>query len=253
MRPIRSVVEVAAVAVVLVAVSLTTAWAGDLKIGPADEYAPVIDPADFATPGSNPYWPMVPGTEFVYEDGDGEEHNTVTVTSDTKLILGVTCTVVRDLEWEDDGDEDGVWIDDELLERTSDWYAVDIHDNVWYFGEFSESREDKDSPWVLDGSWEAGVDGALPGILVLGSPQESDAYRQEYLEGEAEDMAKVMKLGVTVDTEEFGEFGDCMKTKEWTPIESSGNEHKYYAPGVGLVVIEEHQGGYKRIELIEIN
>ena len=68
--------------------------------------------------------------------------------------------------------------------------------------------------------------------------------------GEAEDMAKVLKLNAEVSVP-YGDFDSCLKTKEWNPLES-GNEHKYYAPGVGLVLIEELKGGHKRVELIEV-
>lgn len=260
MRPIRSWLKVAALVSVVLGASVP-AWGGHLKIGPADEYDPRIAAADFQDgnedplPVDNPYWPLVPGTTFVYEDPDGEERNTVEVTDEEKVITlpsgeEIVCVVVRDLAYEDDGDEDGIWTEDELVERTDDWFAQDAIGNVWYFGEYSESREDKDSPWVLEGSWEAYVDGALPGILMLADPRNGDAYRQEFYEGEAEDMAKVLKLNAKASVP-YGDFSPCLKTKEWNPLES-GNEHKFYAPGVGLVLVEELKGGYTRIELIDI-
>jgi hypothetical protein len=250
------------VSLVLVAgVFSAPAWCGDLKIPPADEYNPEIVATDFQDAGGNPlpinnkYWPLEPGTTFVYEDEDGEEHNTVEVTDETKEITlpsgdKIVCVVVRDLEWEDDGEEDGIWTEDELVERTDDWFAQDVHGNVWYFGEYSESREDAESRWETEGSWEAYQDGALPGILMLADPQNGDAYRQEFYEDEAEDMAKVLKLNAKAEVP-AGDYSSCLKTKEWNPLES-GNEHKYYAPGVGLVLVEELKGGIKRVELLEI-
>ncbi len=244
------------VTVVLAAISVLLAPAilAKVKIGPADEYDPQVDPASFVDgngdplPVDNQYWPLVPGTTFVYEDEDGEEHNEVYVTGDTKVILGVTCTVVLDREWEDDGEADGIWTDDELVEETLDWYAQDADGNVWYFGEYTTAYED--GGVSHEGSWEAGVDGALAGILMLGNPQTGDSYRQEYYEGEAEDMAKVLKLSASAEVA-YGDFDDCLKTKEWTPLEAAV-EHKYYAPGVGLVLIEELKGGTTRVELIDV-
>ena len=226
------------------------------KIKKNQEYDPVVEAANFVAGVDNPHWPLKPGTTFIYEDEDGEAHNEVRVTDQQKVITlpsgdTITCMVVRDLEWEDDGDEDGIWTGDELLEKTDDWYAQDVDGNVWYFGEYSESREDKDSPWVLEGSWEAYVGGALPGILMPANPQTGESYRQEYLEGEAEDMAQVLKLNASASVP-WGDYEGCLKTKEWTPLEPGSVEHKYYAPGVGLVLIEELHGGKVRVELIGI-
>ena len=261
MRPIRSLAEVVAVAVVLIGVSLATVWAADVKIGPADEYDPQIEVADFYIGGlpangpydiDNLYWPLEPGTTFVYEDEDGEEHNEVEVTSDTKTIhaLGgdIICVVVEDKEWES---EDGIWTDNTLTEVTQDWYAQDVNGNVWYFGEDSWQWENG-APVANEGSWEAYVDGALPGIIMLADPLTGDSYRQEFYEGEAEDLAKVLRLNASVETEEMGDYSDCMKTKEWTTLELGHNENKFYAPGVGLVLINELKGGTTRIELIDI-
>lgn len=252
-----------------VAVSVFVLWAGsafvlttEQKIEKADDYTPDLEAEDFLNsngdpwPVDNQFWPLVPGTTFIYEDPDGEEHNEVYVTDEEKIITlpsgdTITCVVVRDLEWEDDGEEDGIWTDDELLERTDDWYAQDDDGNVWYFGEYSESREDAESEWEAEGSWEAYVDGALPGILMLGSPKSGDAYRQEFYEDEAEDMAKVVNRKAEVSVP-YGDYENCLKTKEWTPLEPGQVEHKYYAAGVGLVLVEELQGGKQRFELIDI-
>jgi hypothetical protein len=244
MRPIRG--WLVAVAVVSLGVLLAPALGANVKIGPADDYDPQIDPADFVDgdgdplPIDNPYWPLVPGTTFVYEDEDGEELNEVCVTYDTKEILGVTCTVVYDVEW----------VEGELTEQTFDWYAQDIYGNIWYFGEYTEAYEDGEVS--TEGSWEAGVDGALPGILILGDPEVGDSYRQEYYEDEAEDAARILKLNASVSTD-LGEFSGCMKTKEWSLIEPGVIEHKFYAPGVGLVLIEELGEGKTLVALVEIN
>ena len=100
-----------------------------------------------------------------------------------------------------------------------------------------------------EGSWESGVDGALPGIVMQARPRRGQTYRQEYLEGEAEDMAKVVRLHAWIGID-LGWFRNCLVTKEWTPLERGVVEFKAYAPGVGLVLIRE-QGG-KRIELVEV-
>ena len=149
---------------------------------PADsDYAPAIDPANFAnsTTIDNRYFPLTPGTTFIYEGQteDGLERIESFVTHDTKEILGVTCVVVRVR----------ATIAGELVEDTFDWYAQDNDGNVWYFGEDTKSFEDG----MLEstaGSWEAGVGGAFPGIIILGDPLVGLSYRQEFFKGEAEDM-----------------------------------------------------------------
>jgi hypothetical protein len=205
-------------------------------------YAPEIDPANFVSRIDNRYWPLQPGTTFVYEGtSDGEsEHNEVAVTTETKTILGVQCVVVRDT----------VTVEGELTEETLDWYAQDKDGNVWYFGEDSKSYENGKVA-STEGSWEAGVDGAQPGIIMPAEPKVGDEYRQEYYAGEAEDMAAVLQLGGSV-TVPYGTFDNVLVTKEWSPLEPDVVEHKTYAPGVGLVLSESVQGEQERLELVDV-
>lgn len=206
------------------------------------EYSPTIDPADFVDVIDNPYFPLIPGTTFFYE-GESEDatiRNEVFVTSETRHIMGVNITVVRDRVWEDN----------ELVEETFDWYAQDKDGNVWYFGEDSKDFEDG-KLMSTKGSWEAGVNGAQPGILMQANPQVGDVYRQEYFMGEAEDMAEVFALDESVSIE-YGSFENCLKTKEWTPLEPGVEENKYYAPGIGFILEVMTEGGSERLELVDI-
>ncbi len=206
------------------------------------EYSPAVNPADFVDIIDNPYFPLIPGTTFFYE-GEAENEtirNEVFVTSETRLVMGVNTTIVRDRVWEDD----------ELVEETFDWYAQDKDRNVWYFGE--ESKDFEDGRLVsTQGSWEAGVNGAQPGILMEGKPQVGDVYRQEYLMGEAEDMAEVLAFNEPVSVE-YGSFENCLRTKEWTPLEPKTEENKYYAAGIGLLLEMQTKGGSERLELVDI-
>ena len=207
-----------------------------------EPYNPVINPADFVAEINNQYLPLTPGTTLIYEGDseDGKERNEVEVTHDTKEIIGVTCIVVRDR----------VWLEGELIEDTFDWYAQDKDGNVWYFGE--DSKEYEDGEFVgTGGSWEAGVDGAKPGIIMEANPQVGDAYRQEFYEDEAEDLAEVLSLNKSVSVP-YGSFDSCLQTKEWTPLESDVVEEKYYASGIGVILEVEVKGGSDRSELIEI-
>jgi hypothetical protein len=212
------------------------------------------DPSEFDDPGANTYFPQAIGTTYVYwaETEDELILNEITITSGTEVIMGITCTVVYDAEW--------VWVDDPInnwiiIEETDDWHAWDNYGNVWYFGEDTTSFE-YDEYWNLigtstGGSWEAGVDGALPGIVMPADPMTGMCYQQEYYEGEAEDMGKVLRLDAKVSIE-YGDYKDCLKTKEWTPLETGAVEHKYYAPGVGLVFIEELKEKTVKVELIDV-
>jgi hypothetical protein len=203
----------------------------------AETYAPTIDAARFVANVDNQYFPLVPGTAFVYETPDGGERVEARVPEETKTILGVTCTVVVSREFEDG----------ELVEETADWYAQDIDGNVWYFGEDTKEYEDGEGVSTA-GSWEAGVNGALPGIIMQGAPAVGESYRQEYYAGVAEDMGGVLSLEESVSVP-YGSFVGVLKTREWTPLEPGDVEHAYYAPGVGLVLEAE---GDDRLELVSV-
>jgi len=201
-------------------------------------YNPTINPADFVSVIDNPLFPLVPGTWYVYQSS--EERGVVTVTNSTKQILGVTTIVVHDV----------VTVGGQVTEDTYDWYAQDTAGNVWYFGE--DAKQYEGGLFVgTEGSWEAGVDGAKPGIVMhaiqpaIGSP-----YRQEYYTCVAEDQAEVVSLSEPV-TVPYGSFANCLQTHEFSDLEPDANEDKYYAPGVGLVLVVDLNTGL-RTELIEV-
>jgi len=201
-----------------------------------------INPADFSSVINNQYFTLTPGTTFIYQGktGGGNETNEVYVSHQTKKILGVTCIEVRDR----------VTIDNELAEETFDWYAQDKNGNVWYFGEAAKEYK-KGAVIGTKGSWEAGVGGAEPGIIMEAKPKIGDSYRQEYYKGEAEDMAEVLSLSESA-TVPYGSFQNCLKTKDFSQLEPSVIENKYYAPGVGMVLSVMIKGGSDRLELVSI-
>lgn len=234
-----------ALLVVLVGLSGCGDGDGDAEpvIDPGDggDYAPAIDAADFVDEIDNPYLPLLPGTSWVYEGiEDGEiERIEVEVTDERREVMGISAIVVRDTVYEDG----------ELIEDTYDWFAQDAAGNVWYLGE--DSREFEDGELVSTaGSWEAGVDGALPGIIMPADPHVGAAYRQEFYAGEAEDMAEVIRVGAS-ETVPFGSFDGLLVIEEWNPLEPDVVEEKYYAAGVGLVLEVKVRGGAGRAELIE--
>src|SRR5919112_6322869 len=182
-------------------------------------YAPHIKPADFTTTIDNNYFPLKEGTTFVYEGG--AQRGEMTVTSNTKKVMGVQCVVIEDKEWEDG----------KLIERTYDWFAQDKKGTVWYFGEDTKEYENGEVV-STKGSWEAGVDGAKPGIIMPSDPKVGQSYYQEYYPGEAMDKARVLSFDASVRVP-HGSFDEVLETKEWTPLQPGFSEKKYYVRGVG--------------------
>jgi len=208
--------------------------------------AAVIDPANFVSEVTNPFFPLEPGTTFYYE-GEKEgvpASDTMIVTHDTKQILGVTCTVVHHQSF-----EDGV-----LVEDTFDWYAQDEDGNVWYFGEDTKELDENGNVISTEGSWEAGVDGAQPGIIMEAHPKVGDRYQQELAPGIAEDTAQVIRLQDEKVCVGYGcfEADEVVLTKEWSPLERGMVEEKYYAEDVGFILGVMVKGGDERTELVRI-
>ena len=202
-----------------------------------------INPQDFSTVINNPFFPLVPNTTYVYvgtKDGSAARDE-FQVTRRTKVIMGVTCREVRDR-----GFVDGV-----LAEDTLDWFAQDNHGNVWYFGEDTKEFDANGNVISTEGSWQAGVNGAQPGIVMEADPRVGDTYQQEFSAGIAEDMATVLALNKTVNVP-FGSFKDCLETEEFTPLEPGAIEHKFYARGVGFIQSVALRGGRERLELVTI-
>ncbi len=203
-----------------------------------ETYQPTIEAANFVDVVDNSYFPLVPGTVYTFEGGG--EHVVVTVTHDKKEILGITTTVVHDQ----------VTVDGAVTEDTTDWYAQDTAGNVWYMGEQTAEYENG-VVTSTEGTWEAGVDGAQPGIVMLADPQVGDTYRQEWYEGQAEDLAKVFALDQAV-TVPVASYSGVLVTEEWTPLSPDVVEHKSYARGIGVVYEEQTQGGTATLSLMSI-
>lgn len=202
-----------------------------------------MDPGDFSTTITNRWWPMKPGTTWTYVERDDEgetEDIVVTVTRETKVISGITARVVRDT----------VRSDGEVIEDTFDWFAQDRDGNVWYLGE--DTKEYEEGVVVsTEGSWEHGVDGALAGVVIPAEPEPGCSYRQEYLEGVAEDNGQVLATNEIVETP-AGRWRGALSTMETTPLEPWVDEHKVYAPGVGPVMELQLSGGTARGVLVSV-
>ena len=202
-----------------------------------------LDPSRFTTRIDNPYWPMEPGSRWIYRETDTsglQQRVVVTVTRRTKRIAnGITARVVRDVV-----SEGG-----RPVEITDDWYAQDADGNVWYLGE--DTAEYEHGRLVgRSGSFEAGVGGAQAGIAMPADPRPGMSYRQEYLEGEAEDTGAIVSVGEEQVEVPFGYFKGVLMTRDLVPTEPRVQELKFYARGVGPVLSVHTDGSGGRAELV---
>ena len=201
-----------------------------------------LNPADFTTRITNPYWPMRPGSRWVYRETDSEgtkQRVVVTVTNRTKLIAnGVTARVVHDVVTEKG----------QPVEVTDDWYAQDRAGNIWYLGEATTEYENG-KPRTTAGSFEAGVDGAQAGVVLPARPRPGLRYRQEYYKGEAEDRARIVSLREKAEVP-FGFFKRVLMTRDENPLSPKVLEFKFYARGIGPVLAVSVSGGSDHEELI---
>jgi hypothetical protein len=238
--------KAAATGLVGVAGALALAGPASGAAGPLPQGSePVsLNPAEFTTKITNPYFPLVPGTRMIYRETDteGTVQRVIThVTKRRKLIAnGITARVVHDVVKEHG----------EPVEKTFDWYAQDKAGNVWYLGEDTAEYENGEVV-STHGSFEAGVDGAQPGVIMPASPQVGMTYRQEFYAGEAEDEAKVLALNEQAEVP-FGHFGNVLMTNDLNPLEPRLNEYKFYAPGVGFVLELTASGATDRVDLIKV-
>jgi hypothetical protein len=204
-----------------------------------------LDPAKFTTQIDNPYWPMKVGSRWTYRETDSEgtvQRVEVTVTNRTRKIAnGVTARVVRDVVT-----ENGV-----PVEITDDWYAQDEAGNVWYLGEATTEYENG-KPVSTAGSFEAGVDGAQPGVIVPARPRVGMRYRQEYYQGHAEDRGEILSLREQVEVP-LGFFGKgkVVMTRDLNPLEPKVLEYKFYVRGIGPVLSVGVSGTSDREELVQ--
>lgn len=205
-------------------------------------FAPRLDASRFVSAVTNQFFPLVPGTTLRYR-GTGRASNettVTTVTNDTRMIMGIRAVVVHDQ----------VFVGEVLKEDTFDWYAQDADGTVWYMGE--DTKEYRDGRVASnEGSWEAGVNGAQPGVMMWADPAAhlGATYRQEYLAGVAEDMGKVIGVSASVSTP-YGKFDGCVETEDTSPLEPNVRGRKFYCRGVGIV--KEVESANETSELVAV-
>jgi hypothetical protein len=199
--------------------------------------------ASFGPRSTNQWFPLHPGMRWVYrgvEDGK-RMRDVVRVADRVERIGRARCAVVIDK----------LYLNGRLRESTIDWYAQDRRGRVWYFGEDTKELDRDGTVTSTAGSWESGVDGAQPGIVMPAVPTVGRTYRQEYRKGDAEDMATVLQTDASV-TVPFGRYDHVLVTKDFTALEPDIVEHKRYAPGVGFVSSDLVQGGQEHVELVRV-
>jgi hypothetical protein len=235
----RTTVATAA-AVAVVGVSLAASGPGDAV--PPSAASPA--PSSFQHPRQNAYYPLVPGTVSLYRGTDEGERlrERVVVTGRTKTIEGVETTVVADVLRRADGT---------LAERTHDWYAADDRGDVWYFGEATATYDERGHLEDTEGSWEAGVDGAVAGLIMPADPGPTDAYRQELYPGHAEDQAWITQRHAST-TVPYGTLHQVVRSFEWSRLEKGVVSEKLYAPGLGIVRERDLAGGSETFALVAV-
>jgi hypothetical protein len=202
-----------------------------------------VDPANFALPVDNPYFPLEPGTTYRHEGmAEGEPAAIAyTVTHQTRTILGVTNLIVLDT----------LYVNGRIEEITHDWYTQDCQGNVWYFGEAIKEYDPNGHRIPAKGAWQAGVDGAKPGIVMPAEPKVGMVFRPEFYKGEAEDRYEIRDLSAEVRTP-YGMFSDVLVMTEQTRLEPGVLGLKYHAPGYGQIKESVAKGPPETLRLVSV-
>lgn len=230
----------AAAGVAVVSLGVAIPGAGSAASAPAD----AIRPSHFNHPQANPYFPVQPGMVLRYRGTDGAEkfRERVTITHKTRVIEGIKATVVHDVLRRDDGT---------IAEATHDWYADDNNGNVWYLGEATATYDRSGKVESREGSWQAGVNGAVAGLIMPADPRPTDAYRQEYWRGHAEDQAWIVQNNATRQVP-LGTFHHVVRSYEWSRLEKRNVSVKFYARGLGIVSEHDIAGGTENFKLVSV-
>jgi hypothetical protein len=211
--------------------------------GSGASYQPTIKPSSFSPRVTNPWFPLRPGTTYVYtgtKDGKGAV-DVFEVSRRTKVVDGVRTRVVNDR----------LFLNGVLEERTTDYYAQDRCGNVWYFGEDTATLDKNGRVTDRSGSFHAGVNGARPGVYLQGNPQIGRWFRQEWYRGQAEDRYRALSTSASI-TVRYGGFTHALRAEERTDLEPGVVDNKYYVRGVGEVKENTVRGGNETLQLVDV-
>jgi hypothetical protein len=211
---------------------------------PDHTYQPDLDPADFphGEYWTNPYFYPQDDKLYIYEGQteDGFEHLEFSRSDSTVVIDGIRCGILVER----------LWVNGVLMESGESYFSQDIDGNVWALGIAVKNYGTEGTVINHHGSWLAGTDGALPGLIIPGSSEIGFTYRQEYYFNVAENQARILDIGVTVPIA-FGILDNCLVIEEWSELEPDVTDHKSYAPGIGLIRDENISEGIE-IQLVDI-
>ena len=197
--------------------------------------------SEFSTRIDNQWFPLKPGTRYVYtgvKDGT-PSRDIMTVTRRTRTIDGVRCLSI----------DDRLYLRGRLSERTTDWYSQDSRGNVWYFGEKTAELDAQGHVTSTEGTWTTGVNGAKAGIYMPAHPRLGESGQQEYYKGHASDQFKVIGLFGTITAPRTT---NTLLTEETTVLEPGTVDHKMYVRGIGTVLEQTEIGPNERNELVSV-
>jgi hypothetical protein len=223
MQPVKSV----SLCLALGALAAAALLPGTQKAGQKDWTESFdVDKNAFVSSGANRYFVLEPGTRLRLEGREGLRKVTlfVTVLDETRTVDGVETRVVEERELKGG----------KVVEVSRNFFALNTDDNgIYYFGEEVDIYKNGKISGH-EGAWESGKNGAKFGLMVPGEPAVGMRYYQEIAPEVAMDRAEVVSVSEVLKTP-AGEFRDCLKTEETTPLEPREKEYKIYAPGIGLV------------------
>ena len=215
---------------------LTAALAG--PAGAAAPDAAPTDPAQYAGVIDNPWFPLTPGTTLIFQGSkdDRRAAREVEVTGKTKTVGGVICLIV----------EDRVALGGKPAEKTIGYFAQDVAGNVWYFGEESQELDNRGNV-IKSESWQTGVDGATPNLIMSAHPEIGDHFSHPYTNANTE----VLSLDATVEVP-YGTFSNALQIKDWNPEESDTLSQIFYLPGIGEARNINVKGSSEDLKLVEV-
>jgi hypothetical protein len=193
--------------------------AASASVGPSIKPAAsgAIDPANFTSTVDNRWFPLTAGTRLMYQGTkDGKRAvEMFTVTATTKPVDGVTCVVTEDVL---------------STEKVIGYFAQDRDGSVWSFGEDNQELDPNGHVVTTDGSWHAGVDKALPALVMEGTPVVGHSFEHAATKNDYAVLS--LKSAVKVP---YSSYDNALVTKEWSPLEPDVETHKFYVPDVGVV------------------
>lgn len=227
-------------------VPLTTVYGGQT----AEKEFEDFNPSNFArsTQIDNAWFPLKPGTRYVYEgttvedDGTAVPHRVVfTVTDLTKVIDGVRTVVAWDQDY-----SGGKLVETEIV-----FFAQDNNGNVWHLGQYPEEYED--GKFIEAPTWIHGLEGAKAGIAMQAKPRPgTPSYSQGW--GPAvnwTDRGVVEQVGQKICVP-LRCYEDVLVIAETSKEEPNATQLKYYAQGVGNIRVGWRGKGEKTKEILEL-